>query len=404
MTKRQGVKLIFNSEEHSHREDISKMLRGAKQLDCMVPFAKTSGLDLVIKSLTSSLKNGLNARFAISMDFYLTDPDLLWKLFKLRGKYPLSLYLSRSEWTFHPKVYALSYASGNAVLIGSANLTSGGLENNYEASALINDPSGALTAEVTKYIDELIEEKELVEATKECIEKYQRSHRLYHALQKINDARFDRTKRFSGINMETLQYFLREMKSADSENGFQKQKILRHKCLAEALNKIKSLASTKSLETKVFVERYEQLLGMFHSGGLHRGKNIIAKSADRFQAALAAIVQSDYPTAGDAYQLLLDHFKKIPRAGVNVLTEILLALDSRRFAVMNQNAVSGLRLANIDDFPTKPNKGNVSAETYARYCQIATQTRNELGLSDFAELDALFNYAYWRHDEAEEEE
>jgi hypothetical protein len=71
---------------------------------------------------------------------------------------------------------------------------------------------------------------------------------------------------------------------------------------------------------------------------------------------------------------------------------------------MNQNAVSGLRRANIYDFPPKPLKDNVNAECYARYCQQADIVRQELGLANFTELDALFNYAYWRQEEEEEEE
>jgi HKD family nuclease len=312
MHERDGVELIFNSEKHSHREDFTKLLKGAMQLDCMVAFARTSGLDLVIEQLKSSLKNGLKARFAISLDFYLTDPELLRKLFKLGRRYPLSLYLSRSKWNFHPKIYALSYSERGAVLIGSANLTSGGLERNYEASALIDDPRRALTAEISEYFNMRIEEKELVEATSKCIEEYGRSHRLYHALDKIKDARFNRTRRLAGTNMETLKYFLREMKSDHSENGFQKQSIVRHKCYVDAFKKIKWIASTKRTHGTLFLEHYEQLLGMFHSGGLHRGKNVIAKNADRFRTALAAVVKLDQPTASDAYQLLLDHFKTIP--------------------------------------------------------------------------------------------
>jgi HKD family nuclease len=403
MRERHGVQLIFNGEEQSHRQGFTRMLKGAKHLDCIVAFAKTSGLDLVIEPLKSSLENGLEARFAISLDFYLTDPDLLLKLFKLGRKYPLSLYLSRSRWTFHPKIYALSYSSRSAVLIGSANLTSGGLESNYEASAFIDDRGGTLAAEISEYIDKRINEKELVQATSDCIEEYRRSHRLYHALKKMNDARFDRASSSSRGNMETLRYFLREMKSDDSEKGFQKQKLLRRKCRTEAFKRIKRLASTKRLGAQAFLAQYEQLLGMLHSGGLHRGKSSIAKYRVRFQAALAAVIQLDHPTAGEAYQLLLDHFREIPRAGVNILTEILLALDCKNFAVMNQNAVSGLGLADINDFPAKPNKENVGADDYARYCQIAGHTRDELGLGDFAELDALFNYAYWRHDTDENE-
>ena len=77
-------------------------------------------------------------------------------------------------------------------------------------------------------------------------------------------------------------------------------------------------------------------------------------------------------------------------------------MNNKRFAVMNQKAVSGLALAGIRDYLLHPTKQNVSAESYARYCGHADTVRRSLGLEDFMDLDALFNYAYWREMEEEE--
>jgi hypothetical protein len=84
-------------------------------------------------------------------------------------------------------------------------------------------------------------------------------------------------------------------------------------------------------------------------------------------------------------------------AGINVMTEILHSLDNLRFVVMNQNSVSGLRLAGFNRFPIHPSKTNVNAATYADFCGKAKTVRDGLGLKSFTELDALFNYAYWDH-------
>ncbi len=78
-----------------------------------------------------------------------------------------------------------------------------------------------------------------------------------------------------------------------------------------------------------------------------------------------------------------------------MLTEVLMALNCRKFAVVNQNTLAGLRLADVTGFPAHPNKDNVDGETYARFCAAMDSVRKRLGLADFAELDALFNYAYW---------
>lgn len=402
--KHQNVKLMFNTEHHSHQEEFTKLLSDAKRLDCVVAFAKHSGLKLIIENLTSSLQDGLKARFVISLDFYLTDPAVLRKFLELGKKHDSKLYLSESESTFHPKIYALTYSSGCAMMVGSANLTSGGLLNNYEASAVINDPTGNLAREVSNHIDELIENGELVEATTQRINEYERQHRLHHAFQSIKNRHFEQAKNSTNENTLVLEKILREMKDDFSEEGFSEQKIQRQRNLGYAFKKIKELASLPPLNADEFLVHYKQLIDFFHSGGLDRGKTIIARQAAAFQEALVAILQLEEPAPRDAYQLLLDHFQNINRAGVNVLTEILHAIDNKRFAVMNQNAVSGLSLANINIFPSKPHKGNVSAELYALYCHKAALVKDELKLNDFGELDALFNYAYWKPDEVESEE
>jgi len=99
-----------------------------------------------------------------------------------------------------------------------------------------------------------------------------------------------------------------------------------------------------------------------------------------------------------AFDHLLGHFRLVNRAGTNLSTEILHLLDQRRYAVMNQNSVAGLKLAGHLQFPDMPSKQNMTGEIYDRFCETADVVRAELGLLDYSELDALFNYAYWREE------
>ena len=77
-----------------------------------------------------------------------------------------------------------------------------------------------------------------------------------------------------------------------------------------------------------------------------------------------------------------------------LMTEVLHALDNERFAVMNQNAVSGLANAGIHGYPLKPNKQNFDAALCARYCRHAKATQRSLGLDNFSKLDSVFNNPY----------
>lgn len=398
------VHLLVNNEAHNHELELGKLLPESKRIECMVAFAKSSGFKFLHKNLEKALAAGLEARFAIGLSFFLTEPKLLRDLLKLEGKNKLSLYISNTSETFHPKIYALSNGKHCSVLIGSANLTGGGLMGNYEASALIDDPEGKLMKSVSAHIDELIADEVLVRATNEEIDKYERAYIIHRECQRIAKHRAERAVKQVGVYTETLQEKLREMKRDSTEHGFDYHQTARRRHRKEAAKKIREFASVGKLNERSFLAHYEQLIGAFHSSGLHRSKNIISQYHREFQGALADLLQAGRLLPGEAYQLLLDHFQHISGAGVNVITEILHAIDCKRFAVMNQNAVSGLGLANIHEFPPKPNKTNVSAERYAHFCQQADIVKKELGLADFSELDALFNYAYWGHEEDEEGE
>lgn len=70
--------------------------------------------------------------------------------------------------TFHPKLYVARWHDRAAVLVGSGNLTAGGLYANYEAATVvhISDPDtesedGEFLREVEQYVDRLLAEEEL---------------------------------------------------------------------------------------------------------------------------------------------------------------------------------------------------------------------------------------------------
>lgn len=404
---KQQVQLLIN-EVQGHGDAIAKLISKTKQLECMIAFAKMSGLRSILPSLKKALASGLTARFAIGLDFYQTEPELLRQLFRLGGKHALKLYLSDSSSTFHPKVYAMSHGNSYTVVIGSANLTRGGLHDNYEASAQVDARNSTLFQSVKEHIDELISSKELVLATPKRIAEYERRHLINQAQQLLAKRRtekaFSRAETKTGTDTQTLSEILQEMRDDTSSSGFEENSILRTNNRQNAARKMGEIAGLQNFDAVSFLKHYEDLIGNFHSGGLHRGKNIISQKAEDFCKAMVEAANVGQLNPEDAYQLLLGHFQHIPRAGTNVITEVLHAIDCKRFAVMNQNAVSGLRLAGVYDFPLKPNKTTVNGALYARFCETADAVRQELGLADFTELDALFNYAYWKYEDDSEDE
>ncbi|THD07133.1 phospholipase D family protein [Metallibacterium scheffleri] len=391
-----NVELLVNSVGHEHADVVIDLLKRADRMHCMVAFAKKSA-PYMLDTLKDRLKKGLIARMAIGLDFHLTEPKLLRELFELGLHYKdFELFLNDTVETFHPKIYAFEGKKWKVVLIGSANLTNGGFSLNYEASALINDVNGSVTNSIKDYFDELVNEKVLIKAKAGRIDEYEREYGVNDFLRNTQKPRADKLLR----DMKKSRYgllgeMLKVMKDDESDEGFLANQIRRNKDLFDVAQELRGLASGEITE-KNFLQRYEALIRHFHSSGLDRGKTKVANHAKLFLVAIAEVMAKRSSSPIEAFNVLHKHFQEIPGAGINLLTEILHAIDNSAFAVMNQNAVSGMQRAGIYDYPSHPSKKNVNGDAYARYCQQAHGIRNELGLENFTELDALFNYAYWR--------
>lgn len=289
-------------------------------------------------------------------------------------------------------------------MIGSANFTRGGLTDNYEASVLIDDPSGAMMSSVIKHFDDLIEEEAIMPASKALIDQYAKDHEINAAWFSLAKRQVSRAVATGDASLDALLNFLRLMKQGGANSDFEVQLKIRRNNLAQAISQLRSIATWRGKSEKDFLTHYDSLIALFHSGGLARAKTRIADHRNNFTKAVAAIVDEPAASPREAFSLLHSHFVKIKGAGINLLTEILHTLDNKRFAVMNQNSVSGLRLAGYDSFPQHPSKSNIDADSYQTYCDHAESTLKALGLSDFTELDALFNYVYWHEDHVDEDE
>jgi len=398
------LKLLLNTDDDGHGAAIERAISGAVEMQCMVAFLKYSGLRRVEKLLKRSLANGLTARFAVGLNFAVTEPNALRALLRLTRRHDLQLYLCNDKYTFHPKIYAFKRRRGATVFIGSANLTEGGLSRNYEASAEISDSTGELYQSVTRHFDALIDECILQLATPELIDAYEPRFLAQRVEQNLAKRRLVQVLQNPDGHLMQLREILRVMETDKSTDGLDVQRRVRRTARSEALSQIRRLARMVPMTPEQFLPEYEHLIENFHSGGLQRAKTTIAREAAAFQSALAVAVDVVDLDADAAFDRLRQLMLEIPRAGVNVITEVLLALNPNRFAVMNQNAVAGMRRGDVRGFPSKPTKQNVSGQDYLRFCNEAERLRQALNLDDFCELDAVFNYAYWNAGESPTDE
>lgn len=122
------MKLLSNNKIDNHKIELLNAIKSAEEIVICTAFLKQSGLNFLIKELNN--KN-TKTTFYVGTNFYQTEPSALKQLFNER--HPIFLNNDRTP-TFHPKIFYFKTQNKIKLFVGSANLTSGGLETNIEIS------------------------------------------------------------------------------------------------------------------------------------------------------------------------------------------------------------------------------------------------------------------------------
>ena len=133
--------------------DLRKQLRNARMISIATAFARTSGWDKLQREICSN--STAEVRLLTGISYCLTEPDVLksWfshskkKLSRLKAK-----LFNSSGLTFHPKVMIVK-SDRYFAIVGSGNLTEGGLLNNIECSLYIEHPEHVV--QIEKWFNEV---------------------------------------------------------------------------------------------------------------------------------------------------------------------------------------------------------------------------------------------------------
>ncbi|MDP2356886.1 MAG: phospholipase D family protein [Beijerinckiaceae bacterium] len=395
--------VVWNDERQDHGRLIRRLLKTTEKFDCVVAFAKWSGFEPIEKAIIDRLENGMTARFMVGLDFCQSEPKVLERLLLLRKKYGIEVHVGATQdsCTFHPKIYRFDHGDHISMMIGSANLTQGGLSQNYEVSAVLDFKR---ERRVSAYLDALVSEKDVVRLTRSMLAAYRTHYDAYHVLRRLAEKRIKRSFEMAEPGLEALREILREMKHGSAASEFSRQVGVREASRLTARGVLSKIADARRLTGDSFLKFYNRLVsGLWHSGGLHRGKTRIAETPEIFRQIVKVAQASDGKPIAETFDQLCTLANQASGIGPNVLTELLHTYDNGRFAVMNQNSVAGMKLAGVTGFPDRPSRSSVSGSLYAEFCKQADTIRAKLGLDNLSELDAVFNYAYWRDEELEDE-
>ncbi len=125
-------------------ECLRSVLQFGSSVRVATAFLKRSGIGLFREDLERLLDGGGKLEVIFGLDFRITDPQAVEDLMTLARKYESAQFFAFSDDlrddapTFHPKLYIGEARDGTALaMLGSSNLTRGGMDLNLEANILL---------------------------------------------------------------------------------------------------------------------------------------------------------------------------------------------------------------------------------------------------------------------------
>jgi len=125
---------------------INHELQNANSVRIAVAFLRYSGLQVIERSIKHCLNNDGSIEIIAGLDFKNTDPRSIHYFIKLQKqvkRMKFYCYGDRKEHEthviFHPKIYLFTKGRETTGIIGSTNLTKGGLLTNFEVNVVIKE-------------------------------------------------------------------------------------------------------------------------------------------------------------------------------------------------------------------------------------------------------------------------
>ena len=125
---------------------INQELQNANSAKIAIAFLKYSGVKVIEKSLDIFLKNSGIIEIIAGLDFKTTDPQSMHYFIQLQKQVAnLKFYCygdkdeNKTDIVFHPKIYLFEKGRETTGIVGSTNLTRGGLLTNFEVNVVIKE-------------------------------------------------------------------------------------------------------------------------------------------------------------------------------------------------------------------------------------------------------------------------
>lgn len=357
----------------------------ADKITICVAFFRNSGLQEILKGLKKKEKG--NVQIIVGVGFYQTEPIALMAAFK--NDFKLFLQKEDSSKTFHPKVYLFQKGRKYRAIIGSSNMTKGGLVDNVEMSFAFDSAKDGAT------INELKKELEFIKASEDfekvrsklSIENYKVKFDKYKkiVMPTIKGAKKE-VKKIHRFEVDSFIDYVEDNRDIISDVFEDKNKRYQF-----AKSQLKKIAKSKYSSASSFLDDYQLVIDSFHSSGLNRGKTIFSKKYKTIIQLIHQVQTIKPSTKKTDFEKAKELLNEIPKLGINALTEILNTFHPKVFPVLNGRTMSVFENLGLKIYKA-PNSFSVG--DYFQYVEIMTEVKKQCGFKDFRETDLAISYYY----------
>ncbi len=177
------IAVISNPRQPLH-ETLSKELGDADEFRAASAFLNSGGLSYIIPQMRRILEGEGSVHMVHGADFRITDPAAIRDLVELKMRYGNMSYYVHCDWrlttrhSFHPKLYITTADYRNyCAVIGSSNLTRGGMRENIEVNTVIRGScSEEPVSQCLSAFDSILSNIALLQPDLKFVEKYEYLH------------------------------------------------------------------------------------------------------------------------------------------------------------------------------------------------------------------------------------
>ncbi|MES2478684.1 MAG: phospholipase D-like domain-containing protein [Bacteroidota bacterium] len=405
----QKAQLISNSTKGNHLKYILECFKDADEVWMATAFLKSSGLTLLLPSISKHIRSDKPITIVTGQHFALTEPKALYTLHHLfEKKINALLYLDKAEiksQVFHPKLFVFRYGKKALIISGSANITSGGLTSNNEFSICIETETFSVQwKEVNQYFGDITDVVNANLASLAIIKLYEKFYKDQKQLKEKQKSIPDKMVSEHTFSINNLKV---RIKVYRKDKTYLEELNNRIKDYNEAKKILNEMAVTSKLGQKRFEELIDMLVGrsgqasLWKSGSLNRLRHDVYKCKNEFQELVRIIKDNQQLPASKVFNWAKEQVKKVDGARMNYVAEILMTFQPDRFANLNLNPITVLKKETGVYF--KAHSSSFNGEDYENYCVIISKMAKELSLRNMLEVDTFFNFVYRKLMEEEKE-